>query len=598
MIGTNTLSPQRFLAATFLAMLAACSGSSGGGPSNAAPVIVTASFAGSGSSPVAGDTLVLGFSTAVVLVSGALLTDEDFTLSGSATLGAVTTAPAMLSSTTLSITLGAGVTFTPDTTTIVLSDLNDAAGGTTTAPKGGGTAITIGSSDGADPVISNVTVADIDDELNGTGAAGGTLQVPTNGWTIDLTYSDNSAIATSQTVITANVGVSTASGTQPVGTNLRSFFTEVSANNTAAKYLVPTSVGFPATAVTLTCIVVDVSGLSSTPTTYSFTVRAFNDNTQPFETTVNASQVWFLDFSRDEDSYATSSPGGQAQVDVTSGANSVSDFEDLLQITGLTSATPIANVQGASNSNDIVISRIKTEMLADLAAYYSGTPVSFTLTAPAGNFNGNSSVTYASLGFSQISISGASSLSGVLGLAIFDPSNTTQNDNTQTDFPTGGSTARLGVFLHTIIDSGVGQPNSTLFRTTYDAFTPVNGGTPIGDDSQDGDRLLGTVGDSRETELDIAISLLARFVATVTAHECGHSVGLVVDGAMPNGLYGNDSTNFPQSASGHIRNASLFPSGSTNLMSPALNFTLATSPSSAFNTLNLAYLREQVFYGN
>jgi hypothetical protein len=110
--------------------------------------------------------------------------------------------------------------------------------------------------------------------------------------------------------------------------------------------------------------------------------------------------------------------------------------------------------------------------------------------------------------------------------------------------------------------------------------------------------VLGTVGDSRETEIDTAISLLARFVATVTAHECGHSVGLVVDGAMPNGLYGNDSTNFPQSASGHIRNASLFPSGSTNLMSPALNFTLATSPLSAFNTLNLAYLREQVFYGN
>jgi len=33
-------------------------------------------------------------------------------------------------------------------------------------------------------------------------------------------------------------------------------------------------------------------------------------------------------------------------------------------------------------------------------------------------------------------------------------------------------------------------------------------------------------------------------------------------------------------------------------MSPALNFTLATSPLSAFNTINLAYLREQVFYGN
>ena len=601
MIGTNTLSPQRFVAATFLALLAACSGGGGGGgggTTNASPIIIAASLAGSGGNPVAGDTLVLGFSTTVALVSGALLTGEDFTLSGSASLGAVTTAPAVLSSTTLSITLGAGVTFTPGTTTIVLSELNDAVGGTTTAPRGGGPAITIGMSDGSQPTVSNVTIAKVDDELNGTGAAGGTLQVPTNGWTLDLTYSDNGAIATSQTVITADVSISTTAGSQPPGTNLRSFFTQVNSNNTTTNYLIPTTVGFPATAVTLTCIAVDVSGLSSTPTAYSFTVRAFNNNTQPFETSANASQVWFLDFSRDEDSYATSNPNGQAQVDITSGANSVSDFEDLLQIVGLTSATPIPNVQGSESSNDIVISRIKTEMLADLAADYSGSPVSFTLTEPAGNFNGNSSVTYASLGFSKIAISGSSSIPGVLGLAIFDPSNATQNDNTQIDFPIAGGAARLGVFLHTIIDSGVGQPNSSLFRTTYDAFTLINGGTPIGHVSQDGDRLLGTVGDSREHEIDTAISLLARFVATVTAHECGHSVGLVVEGAMPIGLYGNDSVNFPDSASGHIRNASLFPSGSTNLMSPALNFTLATGPATAFNTLNLAYLREQVFYGN
>jgi hypothetical protein len=597
MIETNTLSPQRLLAATFLAALTACS-SGNGGPPNASPVIVTASFLGSGGNPVTGDTLILGFSTTVALVSGTLLTDEDFTLSGGASLGAVTTAPAALSSTTLSITLGAGVTFMPGTTTIVLSELNDAAGGTTTAPIGGGTPITIGTSDGSEPAISNVTIAKIDDQLNGTGAAGGTLQVPTNGWTLDLTYSDNSAIATSQTVITADVSISTATGSQLPGTNLRSFLTQLSANNTTASYLIPTTVSFPATAVTLTCIAVDVSGLSSIPTTYSFTVRAFNDNTQPFETSVNPGQLWFLDFSRDEDSYATSTTGGQAQVDVISGPNSVNDFDDLLQIVGLTSATPIPNVQGSESSNDIVINRIKTEMLADLAAYYSGSPVSFTLTAPAGNFNGNSSVTYSSLGFSQIAISGSSSIPGVLGLAIFDPSNATQNDNTQTEFPMTGGDARLGVFVHTIIDNGVGQPNSTLFRTTYDTFTLVNGGSPIGDDPQDGNRLLGTVGDNRQNEINTAISLLAHFTATVTAHECGHSVGLVIEGAMPNGLYGNDNVNFPGSTTGHIRTTSLFPFGSTNLMSPALNFTLATSPSSAFNTLNLAYLREQVFYGN
>ena len=67
---------------------------------------------------------------------------------------------------------------------------------------------------------------------------------------------------------------------------------------------------------------------------------------------------------------------------------------------------------------------------------------------------------------------------------------------------------------------------------------------------------------------------------------------------MPTGLYGNDSVNFPGSANGHIRNLSLFPGGATNLMSPALSYTNATSPATSFNTLNMAYLREQIFYGN
>jgi len=33
-------------------------------------------------------------------------------------------------------------------------------------------------------------------------------------------------------------------------------------------------------------------------------------------------------------------------------------------------------------------------------------------------------------------------------------------------------------------------------------------------------------------------------------------------------------------------------------MSPSLSYSGAVNAASAFNTLNLAYLREQVFYGN
>jgi hypothetical protein len=75
-------------------------------------------------------------------------------------------------------------------------------------------------------------------------------------------------------------------------------------------------------------------------------------------------------------------------------------------------------------------------------------------------------------------------------------------------------------------------------------------------------------------------------------------MGLVQDGAMPAGLYGGDAANFPGSTEGHIRNTALFPAGSTNIMSPSLSYDTAIGSATAFNRLNLAYLREQVTYGN
>src|SRR5690606_15713828 len=156
----------------------------------------------------------------------------------------------------------------------------------------------------------------------------------------------------------------------------------------------------------------------------------------------------------------------------------------------------------------------------------------------------NSSVPYSSFSHSRISIAGAPTTAGVLGVAIFDPSNTTQNDNTLTNF----SGTRLGVFLHTIADSGMGPPTSSLFRQTFGPLAPALGGTAIGADGPDGNRLNGALTDGRAAIIDTAIADLARFTAVIVAHECGHSVGLVRNGAMPTGLYGNDSTNFPGSA--------------------------------------------------
>lgn len=601
MIGTTRPSHQRFPTfAGLLLLAAACSGGGGGSSTpNTAPTLVTAAFVGATSTPAANDTLYLFFSEDIALVGGKLLTDADVTISDGKSLGDVTSAPTLSTARSLAITLGAGVTLVPGSTTVTLSASNDVVSDVAGKLGAAATAVTIGTSDGVAPTIANVTISAIDDELNGTGPAGGTLQVPPKGWTIDLTYSDNGAIATSQTQITANLAVSTASGSQPIGTNLTPFLTTISATNTAASYRVPTTVSFPTGNLTLSVSVVDASGLASAASTFACKVHALTDALRPFETSTNAQQVWYLDFSRDVEQFTTAAQGGGVTVNVSATPNNRSDFEDILHVLGLLTSSPIANVSGSLSSNDVVLSQWKDALLAELGTLFDGANITFTLTQPSGSFGGNSSVAYNSLGYSQISIAGSASVAGVLGVAIFDPNNTTQNDDTKTNFGSGG---RLGIFLHTIADVGMSSVSSSTFRQTFNPLAPSLGGTAIGGDSQDGNRLLGTVTDGRADDIATAIADFARFTAVVLAHECGHSMGLVQNGAMPTGLYGNDATNFPTSpssaADGHIRNTSLFPAGSTNVMSPSLSYTNAINANTAFNRLNLAYLREQVLYGN
>ena len=191
----------------------------------------------------------------------------------------------------------------------------------------------------------------------------------------------------------SDLAVGTSSGTQTAGTNLVPFLTQVSATNTAASYRVPSTVTFPNGAVTLSATVVDASGLGSAQSTFACTVKAFIDALRPFETSTNSSQVWFLDFSRDVESYTAQTITGGASVAVTTGANSRADFEDILLVLGLLATAP------NPDTNPTVLSQFKSRLLTELAALYSGANVTFTLTQPSGSFGGSSSVAYNSLGF-------------------------------------------------------------------------------------------------------------------------------------------------------------------------------------------------------
>src|SRR5690606_30097922 len=155
----------------------------------------------------------------------------------------------------------------------------DLAGNLATA----GGSVAIGQSDGTPPTITNLTIAGVDDLLNGTGAAGGVLQVPRTGFTIDLAYTDTGfGVDPAQNVISASVAVSASSGVQASGTHLRPCLTPVTLTAAAASYALPATTVFPEGPVTLSATVVDSGGLGATAITFPCTVRNLTAALQPF----------------------------------------------------------------------------------------------------------------------------------------------------------------------------------------------------------------------------------------------------------------------------------------------------------------------------
>ena len=107
------------------------------------------------------------------------------------------------------VKLGSGVNLIAGATTLTMAGGNDVVADTGNVLATAGTPVVLGTSDGVAPALGNLTLNGIPDALNGDGAAGGTLQVPANGFTIDLTFFDASGIDVSRTVISANATVGT-----------------------------------------------------------------------------------------------------------------------------------------------------------------------------------------------------------------------------------------------------------------------------------------------------------------------------------------------------------------------------------------------------
>jgi hypothetical protein len=532
-----------------------------------------------------------------------MLDDADVTLS-SGSLGAVNNVPVLVDARTVRITLGNGAAFAPGSTTLTLRSQQDAI----RLVQGGSPAqtppVTITLSDGARPAISNLTLDAVPNALNGRGPAGGLLQVPRNGFTIDAAYGDTSWTGPGQ-INTALTHVSTSRDFNAGGTNLRAgsnLFAALggTAGPTSLSIQVPGNVEFQDgdQAMTVTCT--DSSNNTSPPMTFNFRVRGINDDIRPFE----GGQTWFLDIARDLDTISSSTPdaGQTINLSVVATPNGVSDFLEELTILGLRSPAPLAEVTPGKDSNQVALDILLAEVHRQLTLLYPGVSVVFTSTDP-GAFPANRAfVGYRDASHSRIAIGAVTDAPGALGVALFDANNKNQENDT---LPPGNYSnvviqVRLGIFPHTLTDVAI-NVGLTLFRSTFDPFIDHRG-TPIGEETtSDAVRLTrilsNTPGDARQTQMKTALDRFARFLAVLLAHECGHSLGLVRDGPMPAGLYGG-STSFPGSTPGHIAlsGGGIFPPGAIEVMSPSLSFDGIVNAGTAFNPLLLAYLRERALY--
>ena len=310
-------------------------------------------------------------------------------------------------------------------------------------------------------------------------------------------YSDTGlGVDPAATRILTNVRVADGAASLAPGQNLVAALTPIAVNATSARFLVPASTVFPDSLATITAVAVDLGGLASPSTTYSFYVRRWTDQRRPFETTANPSQVWFLDTSRDIETFSIRPIAGGISIDqVKDGngrpiANGRTDYLDVLFVLGLQSTNPLPNVIGSNDSNAVARSLFESAMLQQLAVLFQGVNVQFTLSQPSGNFQGAAAFPYASFPYSSISIAGSAETSGVLGVAQLDPNNQAQNNNTQLE---GNGRARLGIFLHTMANFGLGPPSTSTFHFRFDPFVASLGGTAIGDDPSDRQRLANTL---------------------------------------------------------------------------------------------------------
>jgi hypothetical protein len=447
------------------------------------------------------------------------------------------------------------------------------------------------------PRVDLLTVNKIPSSMNGsttfTNLSGDpqafSVVTPTSGFVVWFEFSVHflgAAINTRSLTIYNSRDLGGGSGSGGVDANSDfSGLMNVNLGSGLADLTITSALDFPTGSNTLSAQLVDTLGNESTVDNFAFTTAATTNSKIPFENTDH----WYLRFDRDNFTInSTTSGGGVVTVTSTQVANAVEDFVEDLRILGLNSASPPAAAVTAG-LNGIVYNLVTDSVRGHLSTHFqrnfdgSGTAdsanVNFVLASQAGTL-------------SQISIGGDDPSPGfTLGRAFFDYKNDFANVNTATN---------LGIFTTNLIAFYINS--SATFKSKFDALIPGRG-TALGFHADDVavlspgfDRAnIGNTASENNRYDDImdSVDAMGRSVSVILAHEVGHSVGLVANGAPPTGIFGNESN---ASFSGPYTNLYHLDTTGNNIMQASISFsdTVATGASGPFfGELIMAYLQQR-----